>query len=55
MNKSVYIVGDLPVSLTEEEYLDLFSKEEIDRLEKKQTIEWTDSRGNTHFVCLVQN
>jgi hypothetical protein len=55
MNKNVYIVGDLPISLTEEEYLDLFSKEEIKRLEKNETIDWTDSRGNDHKVRLVSN
>ena len=40
MYKTVYILNDVPVLLTQEEYEETFSKEEIISLEEGKTINW---------------
>jgi len=54
MDKNVYIVNDLVVTLTESEYQDTFTQEQIDSLENEETIEWIDEEGQDHFVRLIK-
>lgn len=42
MNRIVYIAGDLPVEITQEDYNELFTKEEIVRLEEGLMVEFVD-------------
>lgn len=55
MYKTVYILNDVPVLLTQEEYEETFSKEEIISLEEGKTINWVDKDNITHPVRLIHN
>jgi hypothetical protein len=54
MIKKVYIVGDVIVDFTEEEYYETFTNEEIKLLEKGETIQWVDEIGYDHAVRLIK-
>jgi hypothetical protein len=55
MNKTVYIINDLPIILSEDEYASTFTKEQIESLEKGETVEWIDEDGTDHSVRLIKN
>lgn len=55
MNKNVYIVGDMVVTLTEEEYRETFTEQQIKDLENNNSIEWIDENGEDHVVRLISN
>lgn len=50
--KSVYIVGDLTVDLTMEEYEETFNEEQRSKLEDGELIRWSDPDGEEHDVGL---
>lgn len=55
MYRSVYIVGDLVVDFTEDEYIASFTDDQIADLEAGGSIEWIDEDGIDHIVRLILN
>lgn len=53
MDRIVYIIGDVPVTLTQEEYEGNFSEDQVTSLEAGETIEWIDPDGQDHLVRLI--
>ena len=53
MDKNVYIVGDLPITLTKIDYLQIFSEEERIELENGKEIDWIGVNGEVHKVRLI--
>lgn len=54
-DKTLYIAGDLPVTLSEEEYNETFSPDEIRKLEGGESIQWSDVGNESHKVKLIKN
>lgn len=53
MRFRVLVKGDIPITLTKEEFVDTFTGKEIELLLNGNEIEWKDEAGEIHLVSLL--
>jgi len=51
--KIIYIEGDIPIEMSDEEFEDVFSEDQIKDLESGESIMWIDEDGVDHIVNLI--
>lgn len=54
MKRILYILGDVPVTLSCFQYLKTFTWKQRRHLRKNKTINWVDNEGNIHQVKLLK-
>lgn len=53
MVKSFYVLGDLSVELEEKVYKEMFTEEDLLKMEHGEAVEWTDKTGEVHSVRML--